>query len=92
MPTTQVDFETGEGPKPIGWCPDPMFDEAGNLVGLANATPASADMDGTADDGKGIQYACVGKQSPAIESVVGGTDNLEVTEQIYLLGDVLMRK
>jgi hypothetical protein len=83
LPLTSVDFEAtgGRGEIPLGWCPDPIVVD-GVLQGIANPA-AVVDMEPALDN---KQYACIGVQSP---EVVG--DDVQISEQIYLIGDVRFR-
>ena len=90
LPVTTVDFESADPRSgiPLGWCPDPVFD-GDVLTGILNplTNPAAADQD---DVLGGKQFACVGSQTTRV--VDGDPDVVEVAEQVYLMGDVLMRK
>lgn len=91
LPVTRVDFESPD-PRtdiPLGWCPDPVYQSGGTLVGIADplTNPAAVDMD---DALPGKQFACVGTQSAQV--VAGDPDTVTVTEQVYVLGDVFLRK
>lgn len=94
LATTQVDFEQGNGPIDIGWCPDPVYagttDVGGvtvpMLVGIASPLSQS-DLDDTLD---GVQFACVGVQTSSV--IDDEPDTIKVVEQVYVLGDVIMRK
>lgn len=84
-PATLVDFgnTAAEGDDvSIGWCPGAEYDAAGKLTGIAT-TPTTDLYTATTT----VEYACVGKQSA---KAVGS--ELQVDEQIYLYGDVIMRK
>jgi hypothetical protein len=95
LPATTVNFETGGGEIPIGWCPDPIY--AGTieidgvtvpkLVGIASPLAASRpDLDAAS----GKQFACLGVQAARV--VDGDTDSLRVVEQVYVLGDIRFTK
>lgn len=91
LPVTEVDFETAD-PRtgiPLGWCPDPVYETGGTLVGISDPlnNAAAVDMD---DVLAGKQFACVGTQSAQV--VAGDPDTVTVTEQVYVLGDVYLRK
>jgi hypothetical protein len=89
LPITYVDYESGFGATALPWCPDPTFSDAGVLTGIENplTSPLVVDQDSILTN---KQFACVGTQSARV--VNGAPDTVTVTEQIYLLGDVLMRK
>jgi hypothetical protein len=88
-------------------CPAALFDATGHLAGLTGTvdpTPAElasigiTDQDGLPSDASSVdngltQYACVGYRSTAWKvSALPNPPQYFVQEQIYLLGDVLMRK
>lgn len=79
IPNTTVNFVATD--HPIGWCAGAVIDTNGNLTGAT----VGADLE--PDALTGTQYACVGKQSA---NIVNG--KLEVNEQIFLVGDVALRK
>ena len=83
LPLTSVDFEAtgGRGEIPLGWCPDPIVVD-GVLQGIANPSTV-VDMEPALDN---KQYACIGVHRP---EVVG--DEVQISEQIYLIGDVRFR-
>ena len=96
-PTT-VDFETPVAGTvlPIGWCPDPVYSgtvtiggvTVPKLVGIASPLTNAAVQD--LDEAPGTQFACVGVQSA--RSVDAATDTVTVVEQVYILGDIALRK
>lgn len=96
LPVTTVDFESPD-PRtgiPVGWCPDAQF--SGNtLTGIADPlnNAAAPDLDNALS---GKQFACLGTQtSKVVQGTVAGSlsdDTVQVTEQIYVLGDVFLRK
>lgn len=86
VPATLVDFANTpatEDDVPIDWCPDAVFAEGTHDLTGVSATPTEDLYNGQV----GVQYACVGTQSAEAR---GG--QLIVSEQIYLYGDVIMRK
>ena len=88
---TEVDWETGGAPVPLGWCPEPQF--AGTveidgqtlpkLVGILDPGSVS-DQDPTTPD---TQYACLGSQY-----VTPQAGQLHIVEQIYVIGDIRLQK
>ncbi len=89
VPVTKVDYELGGPVVDLGWCPDPVF-TGGVLTGINDPlnNPLVTDQDGVTTNN--TQFACLGSQSATV--VDDQPDYVTVTEQIYLLGDVLMRK
>jgi len=84
VPATQVDFTNTPDPGNdirIGWCQGATYDDAGNLT---DVTQGVVDID---EDTEGLQYACVGTQKAQAKG-----DQLKVQEQIFLVGDIIMRK
>ena len=100
LPQTQVDFETTPsvpgypaGLLGIGWCPDPIFIGTTTFDGvtLPRLMGIARPLERTdLDDAAGKQYACVGSQQ--IQVLDGDTDMVLVREQVYVLGDILLRK
>ena len=103
--TTFADFELVEGGYEFAMprCPAALF-KKGKLTGLSaldSVTPASlaafgiTDMDGlpgatsTVDNGL-TQYACVGDRGNKF--VDGGDPHYELTQEIYILGDIYIRR
>ena len=83
VPVTTVDFtNTGDNPVSIGWCQDATYTN-GKLTGVSSVP--STDLDGNTLNG--VQFACVGTQAAKAEN-----GELKVEEQIYVLGDILLRK
>lgn len=94
LPATFADYET---PAPgtqikLGWCPDPIY-SGPDLVGIGSplTNPGVVDQ----DEVPGIQFSCIGNQQSVI--LQGGApgladDTVQVTEQIYVLGDIYLRK
>jgi hypothetical protein len=78
IPNTTVNFVATD--HPIGWCAGAVIDTSGNLTGATVGADLEPDLTGD-------QYACVGKQSANIKD-----GKLEVNEQIFLVGDVALRK
>ncbi len=98
---TFVDFELVPGFEVLmPTCPTAVrAPGSGDLVGLSGLTdftPAAlaalgiVDQDGVADNDI-TQFACVGSRYSQLVSEVSGTPTYLVTEEIYLLGDVIMR-
>lgn len=90
VPGTKVDF-TGTSSTaddlPIGWCPKPVVEE-GVFSGIENPlTSGLPDFNAATPT---LEYACVGTQVSRSLPGAGGT--VEVIEQIYILGDILLRK
>jgi hypothetical protein len=86
LPATKVDFEAGEGPIAIGWCPDPLYDPSGAFNGIQN--PAAVPDLSAALSGK--QFACLGTQSAKV--LDGDLDYVINTEEIYVLGDIRFQR
>ncbi len=96
--TTQVNFEQGNGDVNIGWCPDPIYSgtieiegvTVPQLTGIADPL-GQVDLDGTLDK---VQFACVGVQTATVEdpATTGDPETIKVIEQVYVLGDILMKK
>lgn len=90
LPVTKVDFESGGTPDGVAlqWCPDPVYD-GDTLVGIVDplTNPAAPDLDPVLD---GKQFACLATQDAQV--VDGESDSVQVAEQVYVLGDVFLRK
>lgn len=85
VPGTTVNFKNTDlaaDDKPITWCVNPTYDGQGNLTGadIGDDLEPSAQL-------PYVQYACVGKQTTTIKDA-----KLAVEEQIFLVGDVALRK
>ena len=80
LSVTKVIFPNG-GPQDLGWCPAPTF-SGSTLTGITNPL-AAPDMDNVTP---GIQFACLGSTASIFDP--SDTTKLDVTEQIYLEGDV----
>lgn len=98
---TFVDFELVPGFEVLmPTCPTAVREPGtGDLVGLSGLTELTpealaalgiVDQDGVADNDI-TQFACVGSRYSQLVSEVSGTPTYLVTEEIYLLGDVIMR-
>jgi hypothetical protein len=94
LPVTKADYETpARGTEiALGWCPDPIYSGA-DLAGIRNplSNPGVTDQ----DEVPGIQFTCIGNQRSLV--LDGGTpgladDTVQVTEQVYVLGDIYLRK
>jgi hypothetical protein len=85
LPVTEVDFEAGEGPVAIGWCPDPKYTD-GEFVGITD--PAAVPDLSAALSGK--QFACLGTQTAKV--LDGDLDYVVNTEEIYVLGDIRFQR
>jgi hypothetical protein len=72
----------------LGWCPNPVFDPLvpTKLIGHDNPL-GQTDLDSNLS---GVQFACVGTSSAIV--VPGSPSTLQVTEQIYLEGDVAFNR
>jgi hypothetical protein len=89
IPATTLDYEApgGSGPFPLAWCPDPLF-SGNDLLGIAfpNLQP---DQEPALP---GDQFACLGSQYAQVVNTSPNPDDVIVTEQVYVKGDLRMRK
>jgi hypothetical protein len=83
LDATTIDFEEGEGEKPMAWCPAPAYDADGLLTGIAGTISDMSGLDGT-------QFSCLATREASVERL-GGVDTVTADEQIYLLGDAAWR-
>lgn len=79
---TLVTFANG-GPKNVNLCPGPTYDGTGKLIAISDPQNPAKDMDLTTT---AVEYACYATRTQTV--VTGSPDYLQVTEQIYLEGDV----
>ncbi len=90
LPETTANYETADARDaiPLGWCPDPVYD-SGQLSGITDVlTNAAIPDQDTVLTGK--QFSCVVSRSTTV--VNAATDYVEVVEQVYVLGDILLQK
>jgi hypothetical protein len=95
LTATTADFQAGSGPVPLGWCADPLFSGDGSGVGPGNTTLIGITNPAAQPDFEpvllpGVQYACIGSSSTSV--VLGSPNTLQVTEQIYLEGDITFNR
>ncbi len=79
IPELSIDYEAGNDPWPLGWCPSPVYTN-GVFSGLAHTPGTGDDQDGTLD---GVQFACVVSRT----SKASGTDQVVSRDLVYVYGD-----
>lgn len=97
VPRTTVDYEVGTLPVSIAWCPDLVNVTVNGkpfqvVDDIDNNTDAKDQVDDTKLTGK--QFAClISQESRAVNDATSDDkDTVIVKEQIYVYGDILMRK
>lgn len=107
LPAVFIDFEVpyphGPTEHEMPYCPDYLFDENGELVGMPDAGSAGYDDARDDLDGRdmepdqagvlqtlGTQFACVGARDPDISKSSGPGFEAAITDTIYLIGDARM--
>ncbi len=102
LPPAYIDFELPPPNEPteheMPYCPDYLFDETGDLVGMAGASEADwSDLQGRdmeedeagVPQTTGIQFACIGDRSAEVNHSGSGLE-ATITDLIYLIGDARM--
>jgi hypothetical protein len=80
------------------YCPDSLFNDEGQLVGLDGSNPADlAALPDMVDDisgdlrTEGTQFACIGDRDATVEKSTDGPGyDVDITDLIYLIGDARM--
>lgn len=102
LPQAFIDFEDTDPPTEIEmpYCPDYLFNAAGELVGLNGSSVddrvalAALDMvDDVQGDirTEGTQFACIGDRDATVEKSTSGSGyDVGITDLVYLIGDARM--
>jgi hypothetical protein len=100
LPQAFIDFEDTVPPTEyeMPYCPDSLFNDEGQLVGLDGSNPADlAALPDMVDDisgdlrTEGTQFACIGDRDATVEKSTDGPGyDVDITDLIYLIGDARM--